>query len=62
MGGKCSLCIVVWGLTKDLEKEPNLGPKFLVQIPVIPLYREPFEGKDQVLGIFVSPGYSRWGI
>ena len=49
---------MVWGLTKDLEKEPSLGPKFLVQIPVIPLYCEPFEGKDQVLGIFVSPGYS----
>ena len=49
---------MVWGLTGDLEKELSLGPKFLVHIPVIPLYRELFEGRGQVLGIFVSPGYS----
>ena len=56
--GNALLCIVVWGLTGDLEKELSLGPKFLVHIPVIPLYRELFEGRDQVLAIFVSPGYS----
>ena len=49
---------MVWGLTGDLEKELSLGPKFLVHIPAIPLYHELFEGRGQVLGIFVSPGYS----
>lgn len=51
---------VLWfgGSQETLRKISSLGPKFLVQIPVIPLDCELIEGRDHILAIFVSPGYS----